>query len=90
MPDESLLYFLPYTLKRSLILLYKYHNTHFTTNPHFLEDGARDRIWTGDLSLTKEVLYQLSYVGQITSSFLNFNLKDRVKNGKWQLIFSQK
>ena len=25
--------------------------------------GARDRIWTGDLSLTKEVLYRLSYVG---------------------------
>ena len=25
--------------------------------------GARDRTRTGDLSLTKEVLYQLSYVG---------------------------
>ncbi len=27
------------------------------------EAGARDRVWTDDLSLTKEVLYQLSYVG---------------------------
>ena len=31
--------------------------------------GARDRIWTGDLSLTKEVLYLLSYVG--TQPFLD-------------------
>ena len=30
---------------------------------HFLETGAHDRNRTGDLVLTKDVLYRLSYVG---------------------------
>jgi hypothetical protein len=33
-------------------------------NPRFGESGAHNRIRTGDLFLTKEVLYLLSYVGQ--------------------------
>jgi hypothetical protein len=35
--------------------------------------GAHNRIWTGDLSLTKEVLYRLSYVG-VTIFFLKLRL----------------
>ena len=44
--------------------------------------GARDRIWTGDLSLTKEVLYLLSYVGITHSTKLYmpyFILKQKTK-----------
>lgn len=32
--------------------------------PNILENGARDRIRTGDLFVTNEVLYLLSYVGE--------------------------
>ena len=37
--------------------------------------GARDRAWTGDLSLTKEVLYQLSYVGDKNNSYSYYKIK---------------
>ena len=56
-----------------------------------LADGARDRIWTGDLSLTMGVLYLLSYVGNTTLIFFrnyldNLNEKSEKHNIFWQLI----
>ena len=33
--------------------------------PNILENGARDRIRTGDLFVTNEVLYRLSYTGMV-------------------------
>ena len=33
--------------------------------PNILENGARDRIRTGDLFVTNEVLYLLSYTGMV-------------------------
>ena len=34
-----------------------------STNRNILKDGADDRTRTGDLLITNELLYQLSYVG---------------------------
>ena len=34
-----------------------------------LNNGAHNRNWTGDLFLTKKVLYRLSYVGKLVNSF---------------------
>lgn len=40
-------------------------NTQNTTFCMIYEAGADDRIRTGDLLLTKQLLYQLSYIGKI-------------------------
>ena len=48
------------------LLLYQFELLafiNFIEKIFYLNYGARDRTWTGDLFLTKEVLYQLSYVG---------------------------
>ena len=49
-------------------------------------DGARDRIWTGDLSLTMGALYQLSYVGHFLSGFHRHLFKSKVKKVKTQIF----
>ena len=43
------------------------NNLDIDLSSHPLRDGAHDRDRTGDLVLTKDVLYQLSYVGLVCS-----------------------
>ncbi len=82
MPDESLFYFSPYTLKR---LLRCYNNT--TKHKFQLLEPA-----TGLEPVTSPLPRKCSTnwaTWAITLSLFNFKVKDRVKNLNWQLILSQ-
>ena len=52
----------------------------------FPKSGARDRTWTGDLLLTEEMLYRLSYTGVIKK--YGGGERIRTSEGKHQQIYS--